>query len=142
MSTAIYISLGLTLLTLSCVGGGEKTVTKVVSDSINVITFDMTATPGNNPIGTRSMGKAKSGEQLEDCFAVKNMTEKPIVILEGKTNCGCVKLDYTKEPIKEGERRVIKYTYDSRGKIGMQFTQITIKTTAGEYKVLVDLDIK
>lgn len=139
------ILLSLVLFMLSCgssPSGKNQETTKQLSDSSKVMTFDMTDPPESNPIGTRSMGRAKSGERLEDYFAVRNTTEKPMVILEAKTNCGCVTLDYTREPIKAGEQKVIKYVYDSRGKTGMQFSQITIKTTAGEYKMIIDLLIE
>lgn len=138
-------SLSLVLFMFSCsnVANQEKAKEeKQQKTPINVVTFDMATPAGNDAIGSRSMGKAKSGELLEDRFAVKNATEKPVVIVEAKTNCGCVTLDYTKEPIKVGEQRVIKYTYDSRGKIGQQLSQITIKTTAGEYRILIDLLIE
>lgn len=115
----------------------EKTVTSIV-------TFDLSAPSGavkEATLGSRSLGKAKSGEKLMDKFAIKNTTDKAVVILEAKSNCGCLTLEYDKQPIKAGAMRVIDYSYDSRGKMGQQFSKVTIKTNIGDYIVLVDLFI-
>lgn len=136
MSILKCILLSLVLFMLSC-DNATQGIKKV--EDTNITTFEMKDTLSNAPIGRRSMGKAKSGERLEDRFAVKNGTNRPMIILDAKTNCGCVTVDYSKDPIKVGEQKTMKYTYDSRGKIGQQFSEITIKTNVGEYKVLIDL---
>lgn len=146
------VSLSLVLFMIAC-GGGNTTTTKATNEikqeqkieEETITTFEMAlkADPAQKEqIGSRSMGRAKSGEMLADRFAVKNNTGKSLVVLEAKSNCGCLVVDYKKEPMKAGDTKVMNYTYDSRGKIGQQFSEVTIKTNMGDYVVLVDLLIE
>lgn len=147
------VSLSLVLFMIaSCVGGNKSTVRAIneteqgqAKEETRISTFELTSKTDSTQkmqIGSRSMGKARSGEMLSDKFAIKNTTNKPLVILEVKSNCGCLVVDYTKEPMKVEDTRVMNYTYDSRGKIGQQFSEVTIKTNIGDYFVLVDLLIE
>ncbi|MEG0499808.1 MAG: DUF1573 domain-containing protein [Rikenellaceae bacterium] len=135
---------------IACGGGNNKSANtevkveqKVLEE--NITTFEMpfiTDSTEKLQIGSRSIGKARSGEQLSDRFAVKNSTGKPLVILEAKSNCGCLTVDYSKEPMKVGDVKRLNYSYDSRGKIGQQLSEVTIKTNHGDYFVLIDLLIE
>lgn len=137
------VLLSLVLFMIAC-GGGNSKVVKVVEEvqNVNITTFEIplrTDSTGKVVVGSRSMGKARSGEQLSDRFAVKNMTGKPLVILDVKSNCGCLKVEFAKEPMKEEDTKIMNYTYDSRGKVGQQLSEVTIKTSQGDYFVIVDL---
>lgn len=139
----LYILFLLSIFSYGCVNVGNK---KVPVDSVLVkhaVVFEISDNPEvSKNIGTRSLGNAKSGEILNDSFLISNVGEKIAVILEAKTNCGCVELSYDKKPMKTGEKNLVKYSYDTKGKTGTQFSEITIKTNIGTYTVLVDLNIE
>lgn len=151
--STVSLSLVLFMIASSSCGGGNKSIVKAVDETrqeqakeeIKITTFELTSKVDSTQkvqIGSRSMGKARSGEMLSDKFAVKNTTDKPLVILEVKSNCGCLVVNYAKEPMKAGDTKIMNYTYDSRGKVGQQFSEVTIKTNIGDYFVLVDLLIE
>lgn len=132
------------VLFMGACGGGNGNVTKVVQEvkDVDITAFEVPLradSVGKIVIGNRSMGRARSGEQLSDRFAVKNATGRPLVILDVKSNCGCLKVEFAKDPMKEGDIKIMNYSYDSRGKVGQQLSEVTIKTSQGDYFVLVDL---
>ena len=44
-------------------------------------------------------------------FEVKNTGNKPLVIQDVMTSCGCITVDFTKEPVQPGGTAVVKVTY-------------------------------
>lgn len=132
----------------SCKGGGRTTETAKQENNNkelnaeNAVVFGIDESCIGKVIGSRSLGLAESGEVLSDKFTLHNIGNKVIVILEARSNCGCLTLDYKKSPILEDQKRVINYTYDSSGKKGEQLSEITINTNIGKFLVLVDLNIK
>ena len=47
-------------------------------------------------------------------FTITNAGKSPITISEVITTCGCTSPNYTKEPIKPGEKGVVSLTYDAK----------------------------
>ena len=46
-------------------------------------------------------------------FTLKNTGEKPVVIYNVVTTCGCTDVDWTKEPIRPGQSGKISVTYSN-----------------------------
>ena len=46
-------------------------------------------------------------------FTLKNISEKPIVIYNVVTSCGCTDVTWTKEPIRPGKEGVVSVTYSN-----------------------------
>ncbi len=44
-------------------------------------------------------------------FEVKNTGNKPLVIQDVTTSCGCITVDFTKEPVQPGGTAIVKVTY-------------------------------
>ena len=44
-------------------------------------------------------------------FEVKNTGNKPLVIQDVTTSCGCITVDFTKEPVQPGGAAIVKVTY-------------------------------
>lgn len=44
-------------------------------------------------------------------FGVKNTGNKPLVIQDVTTSCGCITVDFTKEPVQPGGTAIVKVTY-------------------------------
>ena len=47
-------------------------------------------------------------------FKVKNISKENLLILQVRTTCHCVSMDWTREPISPGETGVIRATYDAQ----------------------------
>jgi len=62
-------------------------------------------------------------------FMFTNIGETPLIINQAAASCGCTVPEYTKEPIKPGERGSIKVTYNGTGKFPGHFKKsITVMT--------------
>jgi hypothetical protein len=62
-------------------------------------------------------------------FTYTNVGEQPLVINQAVASCGCTVPEYTKAPIKPGEKGEIKVTYNGAGKFPGHFKKsITIRT--------------
>jgi len=64
-----------------------------------------------------SMGDFAWQEERQGIFRLKNTGEKPLVIQDVITSCGCLTVDYPQEPVMPGKEAVIGVTYkaDSPG---------------------------
>ena len=47
-------------------------------------------------------------------FEFKNVGKEPLVLGEVRSSCGCTTPEYTKSPIKKGEKGQIKVTYNTK----------------------------
>lgn len=64
-----------------------------------------------------SMGDFAWQEERQGIFRLKNTGEKPLVIQDVITSCGCLTVDYPQEPVMPGKEAVLRVTYkaDSPG---------------------------
>ena len=64
-----------------------------------------------------SMGDFSWQEERQGTFRLKNTGEKPLVIQDVVTSCGCLTVDYPQEPVQPGKEAVLRMTYkaDSPG---------------------------
>ncbi|MCL1616074.1 DUF1573 domain-containing protein [Bacteroides sp. ET71] len=64
-----------------------------------------------------SMGDFSWQEERQGTFRLKNTGEKPLVIQDIVTSCGCLTVDYSQEPVMPGKEAVLRVTYkaDSPG---------------------------
>ncbi len=58
-------------------------------------------------------GKVPQGKPVTTEFAFTNIGEEPLILTEVKPTCGCTIADYTKTPVKKGEKGLIKITYNA-----------------------------
>ena len=77
-----------------------------------------------------SYGTIKQGESITHNFEFTNTGKEPLVITSAHGSCGCTVPDWPKEPIKKGEKGVIKVTFNSAGKMGPQDKTVTINSNA------------
>jgi hypothetical protein len=62
-------------------------------------------------------------------FTYTNVGEQALIINQATASCGCTVPEYTKEPIKPGEKGEIKVTYNGTGKFPGHFKKsITVRT--------------
>jgi hypothetical protein len=79
-------------------------------------------------VNQADLGDLRQGEKAEYLFEFTNMGNKPLVIQNVISTCGCTVPQWPKEPVKPGEKSVLKVVFDSSGKIGRQNKIITIRS--------------
>lgn len=83
-------------------------------------------------------GEIMQGEQIKHTFIFKNSGDKPLLIKEVHSSCGCTVANYTDKPVNPQSEGFIKVTFNSAGKQGSQYKTITIiSNTKPEKNVLV-----
>lgn len=86
---------------------------------------------------THDFGEIISGEILVYTFVFTNTGENDFNIEKVETDCGCVNIDYLKEPVKPGKKGLIEIEFDSSGMFGKQLKSIEIHSNCKETKHLV-----
>ena len=60
---------------------------------------------------TLSLGKFPWQEEQQATFKLKNTGDELLVIHDVVTSCGCLEVDYSKEPVRPGKEAVLHLTY-------------------------------
>lgn len=63
-------------------------------------------------------------------FSFTNTGSSPLVITKVKPSCGCTSSDYTKEPVKPGEKGYVSATFNPERRPGKFSKSITVTTNA------------
>lgn len=71
--------------------------------------------------------KEEAGPQLAT-FTFTNTGNKPLYITNVKASCGCTATEYTKEPVKPGEKGFVKATYNPKNRPGKFNKSVTVTT--------------
>src|SRR5476649_410264 len=58
-------------------------------------------------------GKIPQGIPVTTKFEYTNIGEEPLIITDVKPTCGCTIADFTKTPVKKGDKGVITITYNA-----------------------------
>lgn len=93
---------------------------------------------------TLKLPKTKEGEVVRFEYSFTNDGNQPLIINEIKVACSCTKFEFPKEPIKPGEKAVIKVSFDTKDKIGFQDRTLDIYSNAKKnpfkirFKIMVD----
>jgi hypothetical protein len=89
------------------------------------------------PVETYDFGSIKEGESISYSFEFTNKGKSDLLISSANGSCGCTIADYPKEAIAPGKGSVVKVTFDSKGKQGMQHKTVTlVANTIPNSKVL------
>lgn len=133
---------------ISCVSNtnneNKATATKVEISNEKQDSFLLDTIVDNldNIVGVKKLGIANSGEILASSFFLKNVTEEPLVILNIDGFCGCLKFDYDTKPLMSGEKRKVNFTYDTKQKIGFQFSTVKVFTNKLDYRVRIEAELR
>lgn len=71
-------------------------------------------------------GKINSGDKVTHQYKFENKGATPLIISDSYASCGCTQPEWPHTPIKPGESGIIKVTFNSAGKSGLQDKQITV----------------
>jgi len=92
----------------------------------------------------RDFGSIPEGQKLEVAYRFLNSGNKPLIIARVQPSCGCTVAEQPDEPIMPGKEGIIKASFNSEGRIGINHKKIyVIANTRGsqsnevEFSVLV-----
>jgi len=78
---------------------------------------------------THDFGKVAEEVGTVSCeFTFTNTSDKPILLQDIRTSCGCTTPSYTKDPVLPGKTGTIKVTYSTTGRVGAFNKKITVFT--------------
>ena len=96
-------------LLVSCGAGAKKTTTNEFVGRTIIDVSDV------EQVDTLNFGKVRAGEIVEIAIAFTNTSEKPLLMLSTETSCGCLELEFSKEPLRVDEKSVAKMVFYSSG---------------------------
>lgn len=70
-------------------------------------------------------------------FEFTNTGKADLVLQKVRASCGCTTPEWTKEPVKPGEKGTVKATYNASGRPGAFSKTITVTTNAGEKRLSI-----
>lgn len=73
-----------------------------------------------------NFGTVKQGEDINYEFVFKNIGKAPLLISDISSTCGCSVPEWSKEPVLQNNSGVIKVSFDTKGKLGLQDRVFTI----------------
>jgi len=147
MTKKVILASLVALAIASCGNGSEKQGEEITTDLINNPATASTASTeaadkDNAPFyefeeEVKEFGKITQGESVTTEFRFRNVGKSNLIISSAQGSCGCTVPEWPKEPIKPGEDGVIKVTFNSEGKHGIQNKTVTlIANTIPNTKVL------
>lgn len=86
-----------------------------------------------------NFGKIKQGESVTYEFKFTNTGSEPLIISKAEGSCGCTVPVYPKEPILKNQSSVIKVTFDSTGKLGIQDKTVTLTSNAKRNPMVIHI---
>ena len=79
-----------------------------------------------------NLGRVVEGEKLEVAFRFKNTGMKPLVINSIVPSCGCTVAERPEEAIAPGSEGVVKASFNSQGRVGLNHKTLTVNTNTRE----------
>lgn len=79
---------------------------------------------------TRNFGDIQEGEVVTYLFKFTNTGNKPLIINNVLTQCGCTATEYPVDSIAPGKGGAIRVRFNSSGKMGIQNKTATVMTNA------------
>jgi hypothetical protein len=74
-------------------------------------------------------------------FYFTNTGDKPLIIQQAMSTCGCTVASYTKEPVQPGKKGQVTVTYNGKNKLAGHFKKVvTVRTNASNALVRVYIE--
>lgn len=84
--------------------------------------------------------KFDAGE-INICFECTNICDKPVVIIDVRSQCGCAKASFSSKSIAPGEKGRVNVVFDPKTLFADQKRHLTVVATNGDYKKFNTLTI-
>ncbi|HEY4107737.1 DUF1573 domain-containing protein [Puia sp.] len=92
---------------------------------------------------TRDYGKIPEGQKLDVAFRFRNTGTTPLVIGRVQPSCGCTIADPPREPIAPGAEGVIKASFNSEGRTGINHkTLMVTSNTRGSQSIALQFVVE
>jgi hypothetical protein len=101
----------------------KKTLDNIGNENANQASFKFAEEEYN-------FGTIKQGESVTHEFKFTNNGNEPLIISKAEGSCGCTVPTYPQQPILKGQSGVIKVTFNSTGKMGIQDKTVTLTSNA------------
>jgi hypothetical protein len=82
-------------------------------------------------------GKIPQGKPVTTQFLFTNIGEQPLILTSVQPTCGCTVAEYTKTPVKKGEKGTITITYNAAAIGGFTKAIVVTSNAATPQKNLV-----
>ncbi len=110
----------------------KPSLSNVGNDNENQATFKFTEEEFN-------FGTIMQGDQVKHDFQFTNTGKEPLIISNAAGSCGCTVPEWPKEPIAPGAKSVIKVTFNSAGKQGVQDKTVTLQSNGTPNPMVIHL---
>lgn len=85
-----------------------------------------------------SIGETPQGKPVTFEFEFTNTGKEPVLITDVKASCGCTTPDYSRSPVKPGEKGTVKAVYNAAA-LGAFTKNVTVTTSADQNPVILTL---
>lgn len=82
-------------------------------------------------------GRISQGESISYSFHFTNQGNSDLVISGCTASCGCTVADYPRGRIAPGGEGYVTITFNSRGKMGQQYQEVTVSSNAQPSKIVL-----
>jgi hypothetical protein len=86
-----------------------------------------------------NFGTIEQGESITHEFKFVNNGNEPLIISNAEGSCGCTVPIFPKEPIMKNQSAVIKVTFNSTGKFGIQDKTVTLTSNAKQNPMVIHI---
>ncbi len=86
-----------------------------------------------------NFGKVIQGEVVTYGFRFKNTGNSDLLITRVSTTCGCTATEYPRVPVEPGGKGVIKITFDSKGRKGVQRKSATVLANTQPNRITLEI---
>jgi hypothetical protein len=136
--------------TTSKMGPQSKTVTVISNASEPVLVLQLKGivvvplTDPNAPVlqfdsPVFSFDTIDQGTIVTHEYRFINKGKSPLIITDVTTNCGCLVPEFPKEPVLPGGTGIVRLTFYSAGKSGMQYKMPTVHSNSGYGAVVIHM---
>ncbi|MFO7616909.1 MAG: DUF1573 domain-containing protein [Bacteroidales bacterium] len=129
----------------SCNSGGQQSDREVSTDLINnPVTASGKGKTGDLPVMTfentrYDFGIVIQGEKVEHTFTFTNTGGSDLVISQASSTCGCTVGNFSKEPIRPGEKGTVDVMFNSAGRSGAESKSVSLLTNAQPNTVKLEI---
>lgn len=110
----------------------KKTLDNVGNVNVNQASFKFAEEEHN-------FGTITQGESVTHEFKFTNTGNEPLIISKAEGSCGCTVPTYPQQPILKGQSGIIKITFNSTGKMGIQDKTVTLTSNAVQNPYIIHI---
>ncbi len=110
---------------------------------------DPTAGSANRPLTTiawldsaKNIGRISEGEKVELSYRFRNSGNNPLVITSVSPSCGCTVAEKPEEPVLPGEEGVIKASFNSHGRVGMNHKTLMVNANIPDASYTLTFEVE